>query len=66
MLHFIGDFKEYAVAEQCRRYIPLYLKRKDDAVCFVPYNDDNLQKVRYIKYALLNGEWCYVDNSQES
>jgi hypothetical protein len=66
MLHFKGDFEQYQVAKACKKYIPLFLKKKGDQLCYVPYWDDNQAKKRYIKFALLAGEWIYVDNSQES
>lgn len=66
MLHFIGDFNEYDLSDRLRKYIPLFLKKKDDAVCYVPYMDDNLRKQRYVKFVQLAGEWVYADNSQES
>lgn len=66
MLHFIGEFKEDAVAEACKKYIPLYLKKPGDEVVYIPYYDDNLRKKRYVKFVLLAGKWVYVDNSQNS
>lgn len=66
MLHFSGPFKEFELARHLHKYIPLFLKKEDDAVCYVPYMDDNQQKKRHVKFVLLTGEWVYADNSQES
>jgi hypothetical protein len=65
MLHRAGDFEEWQLAEVARKYIPLYLK-KGDGVCYVPYIDDPTGEKKFIKYAWLNEQWVYVDNSQGS
>jgi hypothetical protein len=66
MLYREGDFEEWKLAEAAQKYIPDYLKNEDDTVCYVPYKDVPTRTVKYIKFALLNGQWVYVDNSQGS
>jgi hypothetical protein len=64
MLHLLGEFEEWQLAELARRDIPFYVKAGED-VCFVPYIDDlDGRKRKYIKFQLLAGQWVYVDNNQ--
>lgn len=64
MLTLIGGFDEESLAEAAREYIPIYLKRKDDQMCYVPYRDGNTGTIKHIKFAKLNDQWIYIDNSQ--
>lgn len=63
MLTFQGRFNEWEVAESAKDYIKWYLKAGDQ-VCYVPYMDGNEGKKKFIKFALLNDQWVYIDNSQ--
>jgi hypothetical protein len=66
MLTFAGQFDEWEVAEAAQEYIKWYLKKNDDTVCYVPYMDGNVGEKKFIKFALLNGQWVYIDNSQNA
>jgi hypothetical protein len=67
MLHRDGDFEEWQLAEMARNYIPLYLKKKDDKVCFVEYRDVPSGKNKFIKFVYEEAiGWVYVDNSQHA
>lgn len=65
MLHRLGDFEEWQLAEAGKEYIVFYVK-KGNTVCYVPYIDDPSGEMKFIKYVFLNNQWIYVDNSQFS
>jgi hypothetical protein len=67
MLYRDNDFEEWQLAEKARAYIPLYLKRKDDRVCYVDYKDVPTGTIKQIKFVYEEATgWMYVDNSQHS
>ena len=67
MLHRDGEFEEWNLAAHARKYIPLYLKKKDDKVVYIPYRDVPSDSVKYVKYVYEEAiGWVYLGTSQYS
>lgn len=67
MLHRDQDFEEWQLAYAAREYIPLYLKRESDKVCYVPYRDVPTNSIKHVKFVYEESVgWVYADNSQFS
>lgn len=66
MLHRDEDFEEWELAEAAKEYIPMYLRKPDDKVCYVPYKDVPSGEVKHVKFVFINDQWVYADNSQFS
>jgi hypothetical protein len=65
MIRREGDFEEWELAESAFRFIPLYLREKDDQIFYIPYLDVPSGEKKHIKYAFEPAiGWVYVDNSQ--
>lgn len=65
MLHLLQGWEEYDLSERAKGYIRLYAN-PGDTVCYVPYIDDQDGKKKHVKFAYLNDQWVYIDNSQNS
>lgn len=67
MLHRDEDFEEWQLAELARDYIPMYLRKPDDKVCYVEYKDVPTNSIKHVKFVYEEAVgWVYVDNSQHS
>lgn len=66
MLHRDESFEEWQLAEAALQYIPLYLRKKDDKICYVPYKDVPTNSIKHVKFVYVNEQWVYADNSQFS
>jgi hypothetical protein len=65
MLHRDYDFAEWQLAKAAKEYIPVYLKREEDKICYVPYKDVPSDLVKYVKFVFEEAVgWMYVDNNQ--
>lgn len=65
MIHRAGDFEEWQLADYVLKsgLVQLYAKGE---VSYVPYKDLPSGEVKHVKFAWLNDQWVYVDNSQNS
>lgn len=66
MLHRSGDFSERELAQVAKSYIPLFLRKAEDEICFVPYYDDDDRKEKSVKFVKVLSQWVYTENSQFS
>jgi hypothetical protein len=61
MLTYTGTFDRERMIKAARPYIPMHISKVDPTECEVPFCSQDKKQNGYIQFALLAGNWLFVN-----